>query len=90
MNLSMLNPGSIPEVLRKALEMITDRANTVFAKEHNNSDGTHTTVTVTMLKMRSTTAPTRNTDVAQIYVDSADGDLKILFKNGTSKTIATD
>lgn len=35
-------------------------------------------------------APTAVTGVAQIYVDTADGDLKVKFADGTTKTIATD
>lgn len=37
-----------------------------------------------------TTAPTTITGVAQIYVDTADGDLKVKFGDGTTKTLATD
>jgi hypothetical protein len=36
------------------------------------------------------TAPSTSSGYAQIYVDSADGDLKIRFGNGTTKTIVTD
>ena len=36
------------------------------------------------------TAPTPNTGMAVLYVDSADGDLKVKFNDGTVKTIATD
>ena len=35
-------------------------------------------------------APATQTGYAQIYVDSADGDLKIKFGDGTVKTIVTD
>jgi hypothetical protein len=35
------------------------------------------------------TAPS-TTSLAQIYVDTADGDLKIKFADGTTKTIVTD
>jgi hypothetical protein len=36
------------------------------------------------------TAPSAVANVAQIYVDAADGDLKIIFSDGTVKTIVTD
>lgn len=36
------------------------------------------------------TAPSAITDIAQIYVDTADGDLKVKFGDGTVKTIVTD
>jgi hypothetical protein len=36
------------------------------------------------------TAPSTNSSVAQLYVDSSDGDLKIKFGDGTVKTIVTD
>lgn len=35
-------------------------------------------------------APTAVSGLAFIYVDSADGDLKIRFGDGTTKTIVTD
>lgn len=37
-----------------------------------------------------TTAPSATSGVAKLYVDAADGDLKIKFGDGTTKTIATD
>lgn len=36
------------------------------------------------------TEPDMKTGIAQIYVDSADGDLKIKFGDGTVKTIVVD
>lgn len=36
------------------------------------------------------TAPTATSGFAKLYVDSADGDLKIRFGDGTTKTIVTD
>lgn len=36
------------------------------------------------------TAPSATTGIAKIYVDSADGDLKVIFADGTVKTIVTD
>ena len=36
------------------------------------------------------TAPSASTGGANIYVDTADGDLKIIFSDGTIKTISTD
>lgn len=36
------------------------------------------------------TAPATQSGYAQIYVDSADGDLKIKFSDGTIRTIVTD
>lgn len=36
------------------------------------------------------TAPTNETGRAYMYIDSADGDLKIIFADGTIKTIATN
>jgi hypothetical protein len=36
------------------------------------------------------TAPSTTSGVAKIYVDTADGDLKVIFADGTIKTLATD
>lgn len=36
------------------------------------------------------TAPAAASSLAQIYVDGADGDLKVIFADGTVKTIVTD
>lgn len=36
------------------------------------------------------TAPSATSGVAKIYVDTADGDLKVIFGDGTVKTIVTD
>jgi hypothetical protein len=36
------------------------------------------------------TAPATSAGYAQIYVDTADGDLKVKFGDGTVKTIVTD
>lgn len=36
------------------------------------------------------TAPSAVSGTAQIYVDTADGDLKVIFGDGTAKTIVTD
>lgn len=36
------------------------------------------------------TAPAATAGAAKIYVDTADGDLKVIFGDGTIKTIATD
>ena len=36
------------------------------------------------------TAPSTSSGYAYIYVDTADGDLKVKFGDGTVKTLATD
>lgn len=36
------------------------------------------------------TAPSATSGYATIYVDTSDGDLKVKFGDGTTKTIATD
>jgi hypothetical protein len=36
------------------------------------------------------TAPSSTSGKAKLYVDSADGDLKVIFGDGTVKTIVTD
>ena len=35
-------------------------------------------------------APAKTVNYAQIYIDSADGELKVVFSNGTIRTITTD
>lgn len=48
------------------------------------------TISTKLLISDSITAPSTVTGYAQIYVDSADGDLKVKFGDGTVKTIVTD
>ena len=36
------------------------------------------------------TAPSALSGFAQLYVDAADGNLKVIFASGTVKTLATD
>jgi len=43
----------------------------------------------TFLQLSNSTAPAADTGVAKIYVDT-DGDLKVKFGNGVTKTLATD
>jgi hypothetical protein len=43
----------------------------------------------TFLQLSNSTAPAADTGVAKIYVDT-DGDLKVKFSNGVTKTLATD
>lgn len=43
----------------------------------------------TFLQLANSTAPSADTGVAKIYVDT-DGDLKVKFSNGVTKTLATD
>lgn len=44
----------------------------------------------TGLYLAKATAPSTNPTGAVLYTDTADGDLKVLFANGTTKTIETD
>ena len=43
-----------------------------------------------ILKLKPNSAPSTDASYGQLYIDSADGDLKVRFGNGTVKTIATN
>ena len=45
---------------------------------------------INVLGLLEVTAPDTDDEAAVIYVDEADGDLKVKFKNGTVKTIETN
>ena len=90
MNLTIPNAASLPDRIRAAFDVVLGRANVIFAKEHNNSDGTHASITATKITLAAITAPSRPSAGGTIYVDSADGDLKVIFANGTTKTIETN
>jgi hypothetical protein len=62
------------------------RINQVWAVEHDRQTGRHLILTLP----DGVTAPAAIEGKAQIYVDSADGDLKVVFGDGTVKTIVTD
>ena len=63
---------------------------------HFNTDihGTHKTLggfaNDSFYIQDGTTAPSTSSGYAYIYVDTADGDLKVKFGDGTVKTLATD
>ena len=54
------------------------------------TDGGQLTVNGEMALVDGMTAPGTTSGWAKIYVDSADGDLKVKFGDGTVKTLATD
>lgn len=57
----------------------------------NAADSAYATIQKEMLDITDgITAPSATTGRAKIYVDSADGDLKVIFADGTIKTLATD
>ncbi len=84
MRVTVPNLDSLPVGVRSALESIVGRINTVFQKQHTG-DGLHTVVT-----LAAVTTPAAPSTGGTVYVDSADGDLKVIFANGTIKTIATN
>jgi hypothetical protein len=43
-----------------------------------------------LLTLRKRAAPATVTGIAQIYIDTADDDLKVRFGDGVTKVIATD
>ena len=43
-----------------------------------------------LLMTDAVTAPSATTGQAKLFVDTSDGDLKVIFADGTTKTIATD
>ena len=49
MNLTILNPSSLPENIRRVFEILVSRVNSVFKVEHNNATGAHTAITATSL-----------------------------------------
>jgi hypothetical protein len=54
------------------------------------TDAAQLTVNGAMALVDGMTAPGTTSGWAKIYVDSADGDLKVKFGDGTTKTIMTD
>ena len=55
------------------------------------SDGAgNVTVSGALALTDGITAPSATVGVAKIYVDTADGDLKVRFGDGITKTLATD
>lgn len=52
--------------------------------------GIHRTVFLSAGLLDGLTAPATATGIAQLYVDTSDGDLKVVFGDGTVKTIVTD
>ena len=54
------------------------------------TDAAQLTVNGAMALVDGMTAPSTTSGWAKIYVDSADGDLKVKFGDGTTKTIMTD
>lgn len=65
--------------------------NTGFYYQGGTSSlGTGTVLATHLGIVDGVTAPSTVSGVAQIYVDSADGDLKVKFGDGTVKTISTD
>jgi hypothetical protein len=62
-------------------------ATTVEARLRSNDDKAQTNV---LQLTDGVTAPATSVGYASIYVDTADGDLKIKFGDGTVKTISTD
>lgn len=61
-----------------------------FSTTANAVNLANTTPKDTLELTDGVTAPATGTGRAIIYVDSADGDLKIKFSDGTVKTIITD
>lgn len=77
------------ELVSELIQM-RNRINAWASAEHN-TDGTHAIVTATSVALTDgITAPDVEPGKARIYVDSADGDLKVVFGDGTIKTIVTD
>jgi hypothetical protein len=73
--------GGIPPELQRWLDETIRRLNTPERDPKYN--------TVALLDS-ATAAPSALTGYAQIYVNPADGDLKIIFADGTIKTIVVD
>ena len=56
-----------------------------------NSSYVDTHIAKEQIKLKDgVTAPAAESGVARMYIDAADGDLKIKFGDGVVKTIATD
>jgi len=68
-----------PKVLEEALRFLSNLVDYLLRPEHD----------IIGLK-DGVTAPETKAGVAQMYVDTADGDLKIKFGDGTVKTITVD
>lgn len=87
--------AALSQDLATELDALVKRLNTWGAKEHH-TDGTHSAVTAesvtsdTVMLTDGVTAPAAAEGLATIYIDSADGDLKVVFADGTVKTIVTD
>lgn len=77
--------ATLSEALAAEFDQLRVRINTWAQKDHN-TDGTHRLITLN----DGVTAPTVVSGKAQVYVDTSDGDLKVIFGDGTIKTIVTD
>jgi hypothetical protein len=69
-----------------ALNRIVDRVNQVYSAEHDGQTGRHLSISIP----DGVSTPTVLAGRAVLYVDQSDGDLKVIFSDGTIKTIVTD
>lgn len=71
-------------------EIITANSNNKNVAIGTTTDAGKMTVAGELAITDGMTAPAATVGFAKIYVDSADGDLKVRFGDGTIKTLATD
>jgi hypothetical protein len=70
------------EQMTRQINELERRVKTLEAAEYNRFNYIYL--------VDGTDAPSATTDWATMYIDATDGDLKIIFENGTVKTITVD
>jgi hypothetical protein len=73
--------SSFPALKRSATALETKLADDSAYAQHNQ---------LIAALVDGITAPSATVGLAKIFVDTADGDLKVIFGDGTTKTLATD
>ena len=84
-----VTPNLLPiVVMHKIIGTATETVSRFVFSNTNENDGSCSLEF--LIVEDDVTAPSATAEQAKIFVDAADGDLKIIFADGTTKTIVTD